>query len=281
MPGKYEVLAPAGCLDDVRLMINEKADAIYIGLQGFSSRPQKADFCLDSIEEAVTLCHEANVKIYVAINANVAEADMERLKSEIFILDDYQVDAIILSEFGLIAELQGKLQHAAIHASTLLGVYNIETVRLLKNLGVSRIIFYANLYFDEMAAITNAIPDLEYELVAEGGTCFNDIRQCKLPHGFENGEHILFCRKSFEIQSDDCTCKTAKQISEHPTRTAEIVGLYMAIGITSFKIEGRTVDGRLRVPMVRDLLCNIERFNKGMPLKSYLHYFSRTNREMR
>lgn len=55
----------------------------------------------------------------------------------------------------------------------------------------------------------------------------------------------------------------------------------MAMGITSFKIEGRTVDGRLRVPMVRDLLSNIERFSMGMPLKSYLHYFSRTNREMR
>ena len=57
--------------------------------------------------------------------------------------------------------------------------------------------------------------------------------------------------------------------------------IYMAMGITSFKIEGRTVDGRLRVPMVRDLLSNIERFSMGMPLKSYLHYFSRTNREMR
>lgn len=281
MPDKYEVLAPAGCLDDVKLMIAEKADAIYIGLQGFSSRPQKADFCLKDIEEVVDLCHGANVKLYVAINANIAEREMERLKKEILVLDKYQVDAIILSEFGLIAELQGKLHHAKIHASTLLGVYNIETVRILKNLGVSRIIFYANLYFDEMATIINAVPDLEYELVAEGGTCFNDIRQCKLPHSYENEEHILFCRKNFGLQSRDGSINFAKPISEYPTRTAEIVGLYMAIGITSFKIEGRTVDGKLRVPMVRDLLSNIERFSKSLPLKSYLHYFYRMNREMR
>lgn len=281
MPGKYEVLAPAGCIEDVRLMINEKADAIYVGLQGFSSRPQKADFSLQDIEEAVVLCHKAYVKLYVAINANVAQVDMERLKNEIIVLDKYQVDAVILSEFGLIDNLQGKLKHAKVHASTLLGVYNIETVRMLKNMGVTRIIFYANLYFDEMAAIINAVPELEYELVAEGGTCFNDIRQCKLPHGYEDGEHILFCRKGFELQSCNTSSCIAKPISEHPTRTAEIVGIYMALGITSFKIEGRTVDGRLRVPMVRDLLNNIEHFNNGMPLKSYLHYFSRTNREMR
>lgn len=281
MTGKYEILAPAGCLDDVKLMINENADAVYVGLQGFSSRPQKADFNLKDIEDATILCHEANVKLYVAINANVAQSDMERLESEISILDQYHVDAIILSEFGLIAKLQGKLQYAKIHASTLLGVYNIETVRILKNLGVSRIIFYANLYFDEMAAIINAVPDLEYELVAEGGTCFNDIRQCKLPHGYEDGEHILFCRKNFELQFCDFTSCSAKPISEYPTRTAEILGLYMAIGITSFKIEGRTVEGRFRVPMVRDLISNINQFDKGIPLKSYLHYFSRINREMR
>lgn len=119
MPGKYEVLAPAGCLEDVKLMISEKADAIYVGLQGFSSRPQKADFYLNDIKEAVSLCHKSDVKLYVAINVNVAQSDIERLKKEILVLDDYQVDAVILSEFGLIADLQGKLQHAKVHASIL------------------------------------------------------------------------------------------------------------------------------------------------------------------
>ena len=277
----YEVLAPAGNISDLMLMIQEKADAIYVGLQGFSSRPQSSDFSLDMIREAVAACHKNNIKLYVAINANVPQSEIKRLISTIFILDSYKVDAVILSEFGLISEFKGKLNHAKIHASTLLGVYNIETVRLLKDLGVSRIIFYANLYIDEMAAIINAVPDLEYELVAEGGTCFNDIRQCRIPHGIENNEHTLFCRKKYELFSDEKDLGRAKPISEYPTRTAEIAGIFMAIGITSFKIEGRTVPGEMRVPMVHTLNKSIEEFNKGVPLRSYLHYFSRKNREMR
>ena len=58
---QYEILAPAGNLEDLKLMIREGADAIYIGLEGYSSRPDSADFNLEQIQEAVTLCHEKGV----------------------------------------------------------------------------------------------------------------------------------------------------------------------------------------------------------------------------
>ncbi len=272
---KCEVLAPAGSMPDLQLMIDEGADAIYIGLQGFSSRPSQCDFTMDMMPEAVKRCHNAGVKLYIAINANVGQNEMQGLIDQILELDALGVDSVILSEFGLIRHLSGRLKHAAMHASTLMGVYNTQTVRLLKSMGVTRIIFYANLYFEEMARIIRAVPDMEYELVAEGGTCFNDIRQCHIPHSMINGEHTLFCRKLFSLTGEEaCEGRTALPICEAPTRTAEIVGLFMSIGVYSFKIEGRTVPGPQRVPMVRDLKKYIEAYN-GMNAEACLHYFSR------
>ena len=64
----------------------------------------------------------------------------------------------------------------------------------------------------------------------------------------------------------------AKPISEPPTRTAEIAGIFMAIGIYSFKIEGRTVPGEKRVPMVRALRENLAKFNGEEHLDAYLHF---------
>lgn len=280
--GKYEVLAPAGSLDALKDMIAEKVDAIYVGLMGCSSRPSKCDMSMQEVSEAVGICHESGVKLYVAINANIRNSDVDKVLSDIYKMDEMGVDAVILSELALAAALQGKLRNAVIHASTLMGIYNIDSVRLLKRLGVVRVIFYANLYFDEMADIINAVPDMEYELVAEGGTCFNDIRQCRLPHGVKDKEHILCCRKKYALIENGEFLSEAKPISEYPTRTAEIVGLYMAVGITSFKIEGRTVSSAERIPMIHTLRENINKFQQSIvPRKSFLHYFVRSGLEMR
>lgn len=274
----YEVLAPAGNLKDLRLMIREGADAIYVGLQGFSSRPSSADLTMEEIEQAIRLCHAAGVRLHVAVNARVGQEQLQTLIGQLLELDRMGADALILTEFGLVRHLSGRLTHAAMHASTLMGVYNSETVRLLKEMGVTRIIFYANLYFDEMAKIISAVPELEYELVAESGTCFNDIRQCRIPHGVQNGEQILFCRKRFQLRQGDVVLREAKPISEPPTQTAGIAGPFLAIGIYSFKIEGRTVPGSERVPMVRALKKELKRYEEDESKEAYLHFLSRANR---
>lgn len=278
---EYEILAPAGSLDDLKKMIKERPDAVYVGLKSFSSRPQYSDMSLEEIKKAVELCHAENIKLYVALNANVFHSKMDGLIENILQMDEWKVDAVILSEFGMIEKLQGKLQHMCIHSSTLMGVHNIETVKMLKKMGVVRIIFYANLYFDEIASIINAVPDMEYELVAEGGTCFNDIRQCRLPHSYIGDQHNLFCRFNYKLMDENGEYVLANPISEHPTSIAEIMGIFMAIGVKSFKIEGRTVSAEERIPMLRSLRKYAEEFMNGRPMKSYLHYFSRSNREMR
>ena len=195
----YEILAPAGDIPNLKKILDQKPDAVYVGLKAYSSRPQFADMEMEDIRQSVELCHAQGVRLYTAINANVHESQMEPLIRNILQMDEWGVDAVILSEFGLIAHLQGRLRHMKVHASTLMGVYNIATVKMLKSMGVTRIIFYANLYFDEIAAITNAVPDMEYELVAEGGTCFNDIRQCRMPHAYQGDQHSLFCRFNYAL----------------------------------------------------------------------------------
>lgn len=274
---KTEVLAPVGRLEDLQLMIDAGADAVYVGLKGFSSRPSLVDLNVAEILTAARICHEQSVKLYVAVNAFVGESQMEALKKQLFDLDDGGVDALILAEVGLIADIIHKLRHAAIHASTLLGAYNLKTVKILKELGVKRIIFYANLYLDEMAAMINGEPELEYELVAEGGTCFNDIRQCCLPHTFQDGEHRLFCREQYELEENNERRK-AKTLAEYPVRSAEIAGMYMAMGIRSFKIEGRTVEGKYRTEIVKRMKKYVAEYEEIPDKAAYLHYISRLNR---
>lgn len=276
---RYEVLAPVGNFQELNVILDEKPDAVYVGMKGLSSRPSRTDFTIDEIKQAVKNCHERQIRLYVAVNSNVKNSDFDHLVDSILELDQWGVDSFILADYGLIYTLSGKLQHAQMHASTLLGAYNLETIQVLKNLGVQRIIFYANLYLDEMIPIINAFPELDYELVAEGGTCFNDIRQCRLPHIVDEIQHKLTCRCGCVLYQDGEPRK-GKMLAEHPCRVAEVVGIYMAAGIQSFKIEGRTVPASERVQIIRDLKAKIQEFEQAMPLNSYLHYIARLRREV-
>lgn len=276
----YEVLAPVGNFKEINIILDENPDAIYVGLKGFTSRPSRTDFSFEEIKSAIKLCHDRNIRIYVAVNSNISEDAFEEQCKLIRELDMEGVDAFILADFGMISALSGKLKKAEIHASTLLGAYNIETVKILKSYGVKRIVFYANLYLDEMIRIISAVPDLDYELVAEGGTCFNDIRQCRLPHIISEDEHILTCRSGCILFDHSDIPQKGKMLAEYPCRVAEVVGIYMASGIHSFKIEGRTVPAQERISQIRGLKENIERFKNGTPTNSFLHYIARLRREL-
>lgn len=276
----YEVLAPVGSFSEIDIILNENPDAIYVGMKGFTSRPARTDFSAEEIKLAIDICHANNTRIYVAVNSNIQNESFNSQLNLIQELDAAGVDAFIIADFGMISALSGKIKTAEIHASTLLGAYNIETVNILKSYGVKRIIFYANLYLDEMIKIISAVPDLDYELVAEGGTCFNDIRQCRLPHNISDNEHTLTCRSGCVLFDNEGLPKKGKMIAEHPCRVAEVVGIYMAAGICSFKIEGRTVPAVERVSHIRDLKNGIKRFENGQPVNSFLHYIARLRREM-
>lgn len=279
MIDKYEVLAPVGKFAELSIVLAENPDAIYVGMKGLTSRPSRTDFSIDEIEEAIGVCHQKNIKIYVAINSNIQEHEVDELLKNIRYLDEQKIDGLILADYGIISLLAGSLQNAEIHASTLLGVYNIETVRILKEMGVQRIIFYANLYIDEMIQIINAFPELDYELVAEGGTCFNDIRQCRLPHIISEDKHVLACRSGCALLRGNKIVK-GKMLAEYPCRTAGIVGIYMAAGIKSYKIEGRTVPAAERVQIIKDLKKMILEFENNKPLNAYLHYMNRLRRKV-
>lgn len=277
---RYEVLAPVGNYKEIDIILKECPDAIYVGMKGVTSRPARTDFSIDEIKHTIGVCHSKHIRIYVAVNANIQNELLESQVETILELDRAGVDAFIVADYGLISALCDKLINAEIHASTLLGVYNIETVRILKSFGVKRIVFYANLYLDEMIKIISSFPELDYELVAEGGTCFNDIRQCRMPHIISETKHVLTCRSGCVLFDDGKIPRKGKMIAEYPCRVAEVVGIYMAAGIYSFKIEGRTVPAVERVSHIRDLKKNIEQFEKGQPLNAYLHYVARLRREL-
>lgn len=275
---KYEVLAPAGQLEAIMPFIEAGANAIYVGLRGYSSRPQSADFSIDEIQRALEICHSNNVRLHVALNGCVSEKTVSSMLDELIRLDEIGVDAVIIADWGILSKAASIMKNAELHASTLLGTYNSETIEYLKKMGIKRVVFSTNLYLDEIASVINSVPDMEYEIVADGGICFNDNRICELPHTNEGANYTVYCRKNYQLYHDG-VFSPANRIASKQITSAEIVDLYLELGILSFKIEGRTVDYHSILPHVRKLRHALEEASlRDHSVASTLHYISERRR---
>ena len=74
------------------------ADAIYVGLAGYSARPKSSDFTLEEIQSVLPVIHEQGKKLFVAMNANVPDERIEELCEAMAALDDMGADALVTTE---------------------------------------------------------------------------------------------------------------------------------------------------------------------------------------
>lgn len=272
-----EVLAPAGRMSDIPPLIEVGADAIYVGLSGYSARPKSSDFTVDEVIEVLQPIHKAGRKLFVAINANVPEENYEELAESVKVLDAAGADAVIISDYGLIHYLSKIIVNMEIHVSTLAGIYNYRDVEMLKEMGVKRIILSSDLFVDEIVDVIDHVPDLDYEIVADGGICFNSNRQCLLPHVGQKERYMVFCQMDYELYKDGERLGPAKRIGNYPGKLYRTMGIYLGMGIKSFKIEGRTNDFSYILQRVKSMVDS-----KKFTLENYrdipgmMHYIRRS-----
>jgi putative protease len=257
-----EVLAPAGSLEHVQAAIAAGADAIYVGLQKFSARPDDWSLSLDEIRTALRMAHDAGRRLHVAINAELRDprsADLERSAAS---MERIGVDAFIVGDFGMLQCLREAGIRVPLHASTLLGIYNAQAIRFLqREFGVSRVVLNTNLYIDEIADLHFLCGDVELEIISHGGVCFNDNRRCRQPHYLFEGEYCVGCKQIYEafpsdsqqvgqltplstvasqVRTPDVPLHGGRLIWSPEIDLSAIVGLFLRVGVISFKIDGRT-----------------------------------------
>lgn len=273
-----EVLAPAGRVTDIVPLLANSVDAIYVGLAGYSARPKSSDFSIEEIVEVLPIIHEVGKKLFVAVNANVLGERIDELCGIIKELDEMGIDAVIISDYGLMCRILKIVKHAQIHASTLTGIYNYEDVRMLRNMGVSRIILSSDLFVDEMVDIIDRVSDMDYEIVADGGICFNSNRQCLLPHFGQKECYSVYCQREYELVKDGIVLRCAKRIGNNPGKIHRSMGIYLGMGIQSFKVEGRTNNFDYILQRVKDMVGSKQFYLEHLSeIPGMMHYIRRNN----
>ena len=96
-----ELLAPARDMASLNSAIKNGADSVYVGLEGYNMRANIANFSINNLANAVNLCHDSGVKLYVCTNTVMKEEDLIELKSLMPLIKSSGADAVIASDLVL------------------------------------------------------------------------------------------------------------------------------------------------------------------------------------
>jgi U32 family peptidase len=254
-----ELLSPAKDMITLSSAIKNGADSVYVGLDGYNMRANVANFSMEEISEAVDRCHETGVKLYVCINTSLNQGEIDKLKDSMPHIEECGVDAVIVSDLGAlkIARDSGIEVHMSVQAN----ISNSESLKVLEDLGVSRIILSRELPVQTIQEIAANSP-MELEVFVHGAMCVAVSGRCFLSSYLYNksancGECLQPCRKEWKIISEDdeefllgenefqstetsLETKPATHIlSPRDLCMIEHIPLLIESGVKVFKIEGR------------------------------------------
>ena len=165
---KIELLAPAKNLECGIAAIDHGADAVYIGAQRFGARVAAGN-SVEDIAQLCTYAHQYGAKVYVTVNTIIYDEELEETQQLISKLNDIGVDAILVQDMGIIHanyQLSSINSQLCFHASTQTDNRTIEKVQWLRSIGFRRVVLARELSLKEIAAIHQAVPDVELEVFA-------------------------------------------------------------------------------------------------------------------
>ena len=251
---KPELLAPAGNLEKLKTAINFGADAVYLGGSKLNLRAFADNFGNDELKEGIEYAHERSKKVYVTLNVFPHNEDLEGLEEYLIELYNLNVDAVIVSDPGIIMTAREVVPELELHLSTQANNVNWKSAIFWHKQGIKRIVLARELSLEQIKEVRNKLPEsCELEAFVHGSMCMSYSGRCLLSNYMtgrdaNRGECAQPCRYKYYLMEE-------KRPGEYFPVYEDKKGTYIMnskdlcmiqhipelveSGIVSFKIEGR------------------------------------------
>ena len=246
MKHEFELLAPAGSFEILKAVIAAGADAVYVGGSQFGARAYANNFTEEELLEAIDYVHLRGKKLFLTVNTLFKNNEINDALYD-YLLPYYQrgLDAVIVQDFGVIDYIKTHFPDLPIHTSTQMTITGVEGAKLLKDLGVERVVLARELSVAEMKQIREEA-DVELEAFIHGALCYSFSGQClfssmlggrsgnrgrcaqpcRLPYAVLDEKKKEYKKESYVLSLKDlCGIEYLQQLRE--------------AGVYSLKIEGR------------------------------------------
>ncbi|MEK4508620.1 peptidase U32 family protein [Paenibacillus sp. FSL K6-2524] len=263
---EVELLAPVGTFDIFKEVIEANCDAVYLGGPSLNMRLMRKgyNFTLDEITEAVQIAHGLGKKVYITVNNLLSEGELAEARDYLKFLETAGPDALIVQDFAVIALIKEMNLSLDVHSSVMMNVHNVEMVKALKEMGVTRVVTSR-----EMDLMTTrhllAETGMELEYFVHGDMCSVHGANCYFSSSVfgmssNRGKCLKPCRWEYRIKKDGNVYPSEYPLAVKDMFMYEHIPELIHGGITSFKIEGRMRDSAFVLMLVNAYGDAIDRY---------------------
>lgn len=245
---KIELLAPAGSWESLVATVKAGADAVYLAGQQFGARKSAQNFTNEELLEAINYCHLRGVKVYLTVNTLLHDEELEALEPFLSPLYQGGIDAFIVQDLGVFNHLRQLYPEVALHCSTQMALHQVSDVKVMKDLGASRVVLPREMHVHQIQQIHKAV-DIELEAFVHGALCVSVSGQCLMSsmiggRSGNRGSCAQSCRQKYKLISEGSEKVIASKdgdylISPRDLMTIDQLDKIISAGVTSLKIEGR------------------------------------------
>ncbi|MCI6542430.1 MAG: U32 family peptidase [Firmicutes bacterium] len=281
-----ELLAPAGNMEKLKTAIYFGADAVYVAGKKFGLRAFAGNFDENELLEASNFVHENHKKIYVTVNIVAHNSDFDGLEEYLKFLEEIGVDAIIVSDIGIMQIAKQCAPKLDIHVSTQANVTNKFTAKFFADFGAKRIVLARELSLVEIKEIRDFLPaDVELECFVHGAMCISYSGRCLLSNYLTSRDgnrgacvqacrwEYTICEKSrggdgYEIQEDN---RGTYILNSKDLNMIQHLKELEEAGVESLKIEGRMKSAYYVGNTVNAYRRALDSLKNGIPLSNEIY----------
>ncbi|MBE6935213.1 MAG: U32 family peptidase [Ruminococcaceae bacterium] len=251
---KPELLAPAGDLECLETALHFGADAVYLGGPKLQLRAAGVGFTMERLATAVETAHRMGKKVYVTVNCYAYNSEIPEIAPYARELQAIGVDAVIVSDIGVIAEIKRAVPELPVHVSTQANCQNYASAMVYRDLGASRVVLAREMSLSQIAELRAKVPeDLELEAFVHGAMCMSYSGRCMISaylagRSGNRGECAQPCRWQYALMEEtrpgeyfpvheDGEGMTI--LSSRDLCAIRFLDQLQDAGVSSFKIEGR------------------------------------------
>jgi putative protease len=279
------LLAPAGSVEAAKAGLEAGADAVYVGLKGWSRGGARGELTPKELLEVLKLARQTGAVVQLALNTIPRGHGVDTLIERLRELKGWGIAGIILNDPGILARIYQCFPDLPLTASIGCGALNLDDVALLEEVGASSIVLPGTLDPAEIAEIRPQVK-AQIEVMIHMVDEFHQLGKCWMPSYYRtnparmpempaDGERLTgsikrggagvcfkVCRQPWDLyvngQKREERMLPARQVS----RVAE-VGAYLEAGVDVIKLQGRSLFAELVYPLVRQFRVAIDQARAG------------------